>query len=289
MSAPYIGNPTSAESPSLPPGPNVQPTVTIPADPDGASWANIQQLARVPVDWTAYFNGARWTRVQELYNFPNATISSTTSPLTTAPQMQVTTTSGSVAFQDAGVGTTPYYGRSALITLGSAGGNATWMTTSSKMAPFLSSSALRFCFETDVAFANASAANNAHQFGISDTVNLSGTNFCMLINIGGVWNINYSANSGGYTFGPTPVSPAMSPSNNTFQRLRMCLYGASTPEGVAAGNKNVLNCYINDTLVFSNNPTTLINVNCFITQGGIFAAGASTVTIGSWFYNWTRY
>ena len=58
MSAQYTGAPDSIQSPCPVPGPGVKPIVTLPADTDGATWANIYQPHKVDADFLAFIQSA---------------------------------------------------------------------------------------------------------------------------------------------------------------------------------------------------------------------------------------
>lgn len=54
----YTANPTAIQQPSLPPGPGVLPTVYLPADTDGASWANLAQGTKTDTDFIGHIQSA---------------------------------------------------------------------------------------------------------------------------------------------------------------------------------------------------------------------------------------
>jgi hypothetical protein len=54
MAANYPGNSAAAQAPSSAPGPGVNPIGVLPADTDGATWANLYQAIKVCLDFLAY-------------------------------------------------------------------------------------------------------------------------------------------------------------------------------------------------------------------------------------------
>lgn len=55
MAANYTGNPTAVQAPGVAPGPGILSVLSLPADTDGASWANLYQAFKVLADNQAFY------------------------------------------------------------------------------------------------------------------------------------------------------------------------------------------------------------------------------------------
>lgn len=241
MSAPYTGTPTSAQSPSLAPGPGIVPIVTIPADPDGASWANITQLSKVPADSAAYLmNGHFSSFMQE--NFMVASTSFTTSqtPVTNYAPLRVIV-SGAAWTVPFGVG------KAAINPAATASGDSCYVAFSSSINNNSLGNLTQYSIEFDLLELGPSLATSTSRVGIGDNAVLdAAANYAYLFTTPGssFWTLSVSGTTSALsaTFNPAGVT----------QRIRIVGFGSGTATGVANGSA-ITKVYVNDVFATSVN------------------------------------
>src|SRR4029078_3569761 len=103
------GDTTAAQSPGVAAGPGANNGLSLPDDGDPANADSVAQMAKSPADYIAYLQWPNRSRLQQFYNFPDVTYTSSQATVANAPELAVAVPgTGSVEFQDAGVGSPAY-------------------------------------------------------------------------------------------------------------------------------------------------------------------------------------
>jgi hypothetical protein len=263
MSAPYTGNPTSPESPSLAPGPGILPIVTIPADPDGASWANVNQPIRVPPDWLAYLmNGHFSSFFQENFLMANATYTTAQTPIPNYAVLRslVNGTQWSLLIGDE---------KAQIGGATTASGDYCYLATSGLMNNTSLGNSSQYSIEFDFGVTGASFVNAITRLGLGDNALLhSATNYCILQTTpsSSVWTLNVNGTTSALSSGFNPIG--------TIQRIRIVGFGSATATGVANGSA-ITKVYINDAFATSVNACSTA---AMFASFGIRATGAVSVS-----------
>lgn len=266
--------------------PRVQPTAGVlaqgftPATDMPAEYDN--WLYGLLFDWINYSDSAAPTWWRENLMCAGSTFTTQQNPIPNyAPLAFIMSGTGAQSvFQDPStVGTPIYSGRTAALTPGSAAAAFGFLSSSFKIAGFASPANLLFNFEVDVMFANIASTNTTYYVGIGDSQNIpTSTHWVAATRTSGVWSLTSDLSS---------LGTGITPTNGVFQRLQVMAYGASTPQGIAAGSAGV-KLFINGTLA-----ATLTSVpasNAYFSIGGsCTGAGATAMTIGNWTACWNRY
>lgn len=174
MAAPYIGNPSAAQSPSPAPGPGIIPTVSLIADADGNTAANLYQAWKVPADQLAFwaFPG-RYGQLRERWDIAAATLSATTNPIADlAKRWSFSIVAGATqtaAFQNASTAGGNYSGRNVKLNQGT--GNAAQLSYISTAFPVWSppSSTYRFLLEFDLQASTSTLNSREWHLGLSSS------------------------------------------------------------------------------------------------------------------------
>lgn len=285
MAANYTSNPIAVQSPDTGMRGLHLPVISIPAGTDAPTIESITQEMKVNTDSVGYVASAipTWWRETLAFHTSASTFTTNQAPFPNYGSLSllVSGTGPTITFQDPStVGSPIYSGRTCALTPGTAAAAYAWLTSPQKIAGFASPASLYIAVECDLMFANAAGTNAQFYMGFGDAQNLlAATNFVYATRTSSVWNLTNQT---------TSLGAANTPTNSVFQKVKLVCYGASTPEGIAAGSaQSVL--YINGVVAATVNSVAGAT-NCYFSVGGT-ATGVSApiVTIGNWAMCWNRY
>lgn len=272
MSTNHTGNPTEALSPSPAPLPGSVPVSVLPVDGDALSAASVAQPLSMPTDYLAYLMNGHF-RSFEQENFVNGVQTMTGSGNPTNYGRLFVTASG-------GTGMSAVVGRGkAVLTLGSSTLQSAYVSPASGV--FTVGTNGQLIFEVDYT-PGVSFTNAQHYIGINTggyPLTSAGT-YVRVEAIGsGQWVLNVN--------GSTTTLTGFVAVIGTMQRIRLEMYSATSPVGIANSNTALTKVYVNNVLAGSANGAQLSG---FLSAGMECAtATTGTATVQTMTWQWNRF
>lgn len=243
MASNYTSNPTAIQAPAVDPALGQPAVLSLPADTDGASWANLYQEIKTLGDYNAYdrrqLNAFR--HVENNLWGPTSPISSTQNPITGYAPMSVFMSGTAPSFSTIvpPIASLKYFGKLVSTGPGTAANGYCFYSTTAPTFMWSNTSSATSWMRIDTAVGFRDASNINFFIGSSSVQNFNtGTAPANSIGLSLASGASqWVANNGAST---TTISatynPLTTPNVNDMQLMRIEWFGAGTQEGINNSN-----------------------------------------------------